>query len=256
LSMVTALNEQGDQALRPRRQVLKRITEFDDFGSCYPDNQLKAKGAVATLAQLINKKDSFTRMDQAREAEERKTREAARLQAAEVAAKREALDNVKSDLFALFSEKDPHRRGKALEGVLNRLFAEDGIKIKEAFVVVDENGAGIIEQIDGAVEIDGTVYLVEMKWWKERLSRQEVGVHLASVFTRGSVGGILISNSGFHPSAVADCTAALSQKTVVLVELEEIVMALNQSVPIRELLRSKIQAAQLLKQPLTRPLQS
>src|SRR5579872_846416 len=86
--IVTTLNEQGDQGLGPRRQVLKRITEFDDFGSCYPDNQLKAKGAVATLAQLINKKDSFTRMDQAREAEERKTREAARIQAEEVAAKR------------------------------------------------------------------------------------------------------------------------------------------------------------------------
>jgi hypothetical protein len=58
--------------------VLKRVSEFDDFSSCYPDNQMKARGAVATVAQLVNKKDSFTRMRDERERELQRHRDAHR----------------------------------------------------------------------------------------------------------------------------------------------------------------------------------
>jgi restriction system protein len=37
------VNELGDRGLGPRRQVLKRVSEFDDVSSCYPDNQMKAR---------------------------------------------------------------------------------------------------------------------------------------------------------------------------------------------------------------------
>ena len=67
------LNERGDPGLGPRREVLKRVSEFDDFSSCYPDNQMKARGAVATVAQLVNKKDSFTRIRDERERELHRT---------------------------------------------------------------------------------------------------------------------------------------------------------------------------------------
>jgi hypothetical protein len=39
------------------------------FSSCYQDNQLKARGAVASVGQLINKKDTCTRLQQERERE-------------------------------------------------------------------------------------------------------------------------------------------------------------------------------------------
>ncbi len=54
--ILTHVNEMGGSGLGQRRQVLKRVSQFDDFSSCYPDNQLKARGAVATVSQLINKK--------------------------------------------------------------------------------------------------------------------------------------------------------------------------------------------------------
>jgi restriction system protein len=252
--VLTFLNEQGDAGLGARRQVLRRVSEFDDFGSCYPDNQLKAKGAVATVAELINKKDSFTRLQQTHDAEQKRQQEVSQRQAEEGAARREAIGHVRTDLFALFSESSPQRRGKALEDVLNRLFKSHGILVREAFVVVDSGGAGVIEQIDGAVEIDSRLYLVEMKWWSEPLGRHEVASHLVSVYGRGDAGGILISKSGYHPSAIADCTTALAQRTVVLVELEEIVKALDRGVPLLDLLRPKIREATLSKRPLTRPL--
>ena len=215
---------------------------------------MKARGAVATVAQLINKKDSFTRLQQEREQELKRHRDAKRAEIAEMEAKRARRERVKADLFALFGERDPRRRGKALEGVLNRLFEAEAILIREAFEVRDEQTGRAIEQIDGAIELDGRVYLVEMKWWSEPLGRDEVSSHLVRVFTRGDVGGILISNSPYQPSAIVDCKAALTTRTVVLVELREIVDVFNSDYrSVRDLLTAKIRAAALFKDPLVYP---
>lgn len=249
------VNELGDPGLGQRRQILKRVSEFDEFSSCYPDNQMKARGAVATVAQLVNKKDSFTRLQDEREQDLKRHRDAQRAEAARKEAELKHREEVKADLFALFGEQDPHRRGKALEGVLNRLFETEHILVREAFEVRDDQTGGTIEQIDGAIEVDGQIYLVEMKWWSQPLGRGDVASHLVRVYSRGQVGGILISNSPYHPSAVADCRDALKTKTVVLVELREIIQALTLDRPVRELLVAKIRAAALLKDPLVFPLE-
>ena len=128
--VLTDLNAWGDAGLAARRQVIKRVSEYDDFSSCYPDNQLKAQGAVAVVAQLVNKKDSFTRLQLIQDEEQRKHRDAMDAELRAKKARREALDQVRTNLFALFAEKDPHRRGKALEGVLNRLFETSDILVR------------------------------------------------------------------------------------------------------------------------------
>jgi hypothetical protein len=56
--LLTELNAKGEAGLSARRQVIRRIAEFDDYASCYPDNQLKAQGAVARVRELVNKKDA------------------------------------------------------------------------------------------------------------------------------------------------------------------------------------------------------
>jgi restriction system protein len=252
--VLTYVNDLGDPGLGQRRQILKRVSEFDEFSSCYPDNQMKARGAVATVAQLVNRKDSFTRLQDEREQELKRHRDAQRAEAARKEAERKLREQVKSDLFALFGDQDPHQRGKALEGVLNRLFETEHILVREAFEVRDDETGGTIEQVDGAIEIDGQVYLVEMKWWSQPLGRGDVASHLVRVYGRGQVGGILISNSPYHPSAVADCKDALKTKTVVLVELREIIRALTLDHPVRDLFTAKIRAAALLKNPLVYPL--
>ena|ERR1019366_2844005 len=67
------LNARGEAMLRCRRDVLRRVVEFTNFDACWPDDQLKAKGLVAGIRDIVNQKDSFTRMNQARE-EERQAR--------------------------------------------------------------------------------------------------------------------------------------------------------------------------------------
>jgi hypothetical protein len=106
-------------------------------------------------------------------------------------------------LFALFAMTDAQKRGKALESILNRLFANYGIAVREAFTVAGPDGEGVVEQIDGAVELDGHLYLVEMKWWDKPLGRAEVSPHLVRVFSRAAAGGdhrigVRLHRTGHH----------------------------------------------------------
>jgi restriction system protein len=190
-SILCRLNDAGEAALANRREVIKRISEFDDFSSCWDGDRLKAQGLVSQIQKLVNIKASFTRIN-LEKAEERTT--------------------IKDALYKLFGETDPSKRGERLEGALNSLFSFAGVLVREAFVLKGQPGQGIIEQIDGAVEIDGVLYLVEMKWWDKPIGRQEIAPHLVSVYGRGDVGGIFISYSGFSPAAIEDAKTGLAQK--------------------------------------------
>lgn len=68
-TVLTRLNERGEPSLRERREVLKRVVEFEDFSTCWPEDQLKAKGLVAEIRRVIGVKDSFTRIRQERDKE-------------------------------------------------------------------------------------------------------------------------------------------------------------------------------------------
>ena len=165
-TILSRLNERGEATLRERREVLKRIIEFEDFSTCWPNDQLKAKGLVSEIRRVVNVKDSFTRMEQERIKEKRKQQEEYQDKIKANMSKRNELESIKFDLFSLFSmpNNESKKRGKLLEGVLNRLFKAYGILISDSFEVVGNEGEGIIEQIDGVIEIDGYLYLVEMKW--------------------------------------------------------------------------------------------
>lgn len=63
------LNEGHDGTLAQRREVIRRVVEFEDFTACWDDQRLKAQGLVSQVRSLVNVKDSFTRMNQERERE-------------------------------------------------------------------------------------------------------------------------------------------------------------------------------------------
>jgi restriction system protein len=251
-TVVERLNASGEPALRERREVLRRVTEFEDFSTCWPDDQLKAKGLVGEISRVIGVKDSFTRMKQAQE-EERKQRLAERQAKAQSAAdQKKKLESIRVELGRLFAEADPHKRGKALEGVLNELFAAHGILVREAFVL-RVNGQGIVEQIDGVIELDGELYLVEIKWWDDPLGPGEVSQHLVRVFNRGHARGIFVSASGYTQAGILTCKESLARAVFVLCALDEFVFLLEQDGDLRDLLKRKIAAAIVDKNPYYRP---
>ena len=248
-SVLCRLNDAGEPALAHRREVLKRISEFDDFSSCWDNDRYKAQGLVAQIQKLVNVKDSFTRINLEREGE-RKQRQAiytASLQAKQKEA--EERTAIRDSLYKLFGETDPYNRGKRLEGILNRLFSFAGFLIREAFTLKGDEGQGIIEQIDGAVEIDGGLYLVEMKWWDKPIGRQEIAPHFVSVYGRGNVGGIFISYSGFSPAAIEDAKTGLAQKVFVLTELQEIIQVIEREVDLKAFFKEKINRAKSDRNP-------
>ena len=253
-TVLTRLNTKGDGALRERREVLRRITQWEDYSTCWGSDRLGAIGLVEQIRQGVNVRDSFTRMSQEREAERHARLAEQRAKQAELEHRRAQLEGVRRDLFALFSEADAQKRGKALEGVLNRLFQISGILVREAFTLRGWNNEGIIEQIDGVVEIDGEVYLVEMKWLKEPAGPGDVSQQLVRVFSRSEARGIIISASGFTEPAVTTCRDALAHRVVTMCELQEFVRMLEQERDLSEVLKAKVTAALVDKTPLYRPL--
>lgn len=138
--------------------------------------------------------------------------------------------------------------------MLNRLFSSYEILVREAFSIKGACGEGVIEQIDGIVEIDGYLYLVEMKWWNSPIGAGEVSPHLVRVFSRGGqVRGLFISYTDFTEAAIAQCRDAIVQgRVVILSTLEEIVSLLNQEGDMKAWLKAKLEAAIVDKQPFVR----
>lgn len=248
-SILCRLNDLGERALAQRREVLKRISEFDDFSSCWESDRYKAQGLVAQIQKLVNVKDSFTRINLERESE-RKQRQAVYVASLE-SKQKEAQERaaIKSSIYKLFGEMDRHKRGKQLEAILNRLFLFGGFLVREAFTLRGQEGEGIIEQIDGVVEIDGVLYLVEMKWWDKAIGRQEIAPHFVSVYGRGDVGGIFISYSGFSTAAIEDARTGLAQKVFVLCELQEIVQVFDREGDLRAFFKETINQAKSHRNP-------
>lgn len=251
--VITRLNDAGDGMIGPRREILNRIVRTESFEQCWPDDRLPAKGVVAEIRDVVNKRDSFTRMKQERDRERdervRASREAVKRRDRERAAR----GQVKRDLFVLFGEQNPYARAKRLESVLNRFFALDGLNIREAFHLVGDEAEGIVEQIDGAIELDGEIYLVEMKWFEQPVGTAEISPHLVRLFSRSEARGIFISQSRFTDPAIAQSKQALAQKVSVLCELEEIVHLLEHEADIAGYFREKVRAAITERRPLHRP---
>lgn len=248
--VIQRINEKGDSELRTRREVVKRVVEFENYSTCWPNDQLKAKGLVAELRRVVNVKDSFTRMAQEREREKQERIGLKKKELAEKQKKYEEIEKVKSDFYALFGlENEPHKRGKHLEKVLNALFSSYGILVKEDFKRVDPHGAGIIEQIDGVVELSGHIYLVEMKWVKDPIGVDKLSQHLVRVYGRPDARGLFIASDGYADTAINQCRDALSQKTIVLITLHEIVRLLERQDDLIQFLNKKIQAATVDKNP-------
>ncbi len=71
-------------------------------------------------------------------------------------------------------------------------------------------------------------------------------------YSRGDVRGLFISVSGFTESAISECKLALSQKTIVPSDISEVVRLLELEADLATLLKSKIHAALLERNPFLR----
>jgi hypothetical protein len=213
---------------------------------------MKAKGLVAEIQRTVNVKDSFTRMNQARnqEAEAAKDARERERQAglATIKVRRERITDAKVKFFALFGETDAQKRGKALESALSNVFAAYGIPVEENFRRFSDEGAAL-EQIDGVIEVDDETFLVEMKWWSTNMGPPEVSQHIGRILLRPGVAGLFISNTGYTPAALEMCRDFLQHRLLILCTLQEIVSLLEREGDLAAFIKAKVRAAKLHKKP-------
>lgn len=249
-NVLTKVNSRGDSRLSARREIIKRVIEFENFETCWPADQLKVKGLVASIREAVNKKDSFTRMKLERNAEREERQSIRQAEYLAIAKQREDIDAISQRLAALFLMDDkPQERGKLLEGVLNDLFRIYGILVHEDFRRRDPDTSVVVEQIDGVIELNGKIYLVEMKWLNTPVGIGEFAPHLVRLFSRADAQGIFIATNGYTSSVVSESRNALNQKTLFLCSLREFVMLLQRQDDLVELFRKKLQAAIVDKNP-------
>lgn len=244
------LNVAGDALLGPRREVIKRVVEFDHFETLWPNDQTKAKAQVAEIQKLVGVKDTWTRIRQQQADSERQRAEARRVHTDAIAQRQRELSSIHRDLCTLFDDRNAQHRGRALESVLNRLFAAYGLLVRDAFTVKSTTTRGIIEQIDGAIELDHHLYLVEMKWWKTPLGMEELAPHLMRLTAHAETRGIFIAYPSYTAAAIQAAEDMLVRGAVVaLTDLNEFVRILETGADLVAFLRAKVRAAQLERRP-------
>ncbi len=112
-TVLERINEKEDSTLRERREIIKRVAEFENFSSCWSEDQLKAKGLVSEVQRVVNVKDSFTRINQEREKERQERAENSRKEIAATQERRKRIDDLKQRLYILFPmDNEPQKRGK------------------------------------------------------------------------------------------------------------------------------------------------
>ena len=250
---LTRINDGGDQLLRPRREIIRQVTEFEDFGQCWPNDQLQAKGLVSDVRRYVNVRDSFTRMQQAEESNRLEEVRQRRQKAEAKQRRRDDILALRTRLAGLASMPNAQGRGLALESVLNDLFKIDGLSVREAFTIRGEDGC-VQEQIDGLIVLDRRPILVEAKWLSTPIGQGQIARHLVRVYGRAEVMGLFVSSSPYTDAAIAECKTMLSQRVIVLAEVNEIVLLLEDpDANLAEWLRAKIMAASVERKPLSYP---
>jgi hypothetical protein len=230
--------------------VLKRVVETEDFSTCWPKDRLEAQGLVAQIRSRVEKSDAFTRIsiERDREAAEVRRRREEELRLA--ADRSRELARLRDALAALFKEENPHRRGRAVESLMNRYFKLERVLVREAFTFREAEEGGPLEQVDGVIDLEGHLYLVEVKWWNHRLGPGDVAHHMVKVGHRGDVRGLVISASGFTESAITLCRDELVRGVFVLAELRELVLWMEREHQLGAALKEKINRALIDKNPL------
>ena len=162
----------------------------------------------------------------------------------------EERSQVKKEFYAVYGIKDDARgKGLAFERVLNKIFALDGLLVRDAFTLRGNKGEGVVEQIDGVIELDHHLYLVEAKWQSNNLGPGDVAQHMMRVAHRGEVRGLYIVEPGFTHAAIALARDELQRKVIVLGLIRELYELFETGGSISNWLREKVRRAQLDREP-------
>lgn len=156
------------------------------------------------------------------------------------------LSALEAEFLALDAMDDrPQERGYGFERFLKRWFDTWGLDARAAFRTIGE-------QIDGSFQHDGTTYLVEAKWHRAQtdaamLHSFQGKIEERPIWTRG----LHVSHAGYsNPSS-----AAFTSRRIILMDGQDIYIALNRRVDPGLVVREKARAASERKNPFAKVLE-
>ncbi|MEU3375479.1 restriction endonuclease [Streptomyces sp. NPDC006660] len=142
----------------------------------------------------------------------------------------EAHEDLKQRFLVMHAAADKHQRGRDFEGFINALFALYDLEPRAAYILEHE-------QIDGAFSFDTDHYVLEAKWWAERIGRRELDVFKTNIERKGkNTLGLYVSMSGFTSDALA--VYSLSTPFITM-DGGDFMAVLDQRIRLEELLAAK-----------------
>lgn len=169
--------------------AMDRFPDFDRLGNeDRIERQRTAEQAVTDLKSALEKESSAKAGAEAARQEIKKYREDSRRAASFNA----ELDRLKESYLLLTQQQDhPQERGLALEKLLNALFALFDLEPRLAY-------SSDVDQVDDSFRLDTDDYLIEAKWTKSPLGRDQADIFTQKIARRGKLAvGLLVSINGF-----------------------------------------------------------
>jgi Restriction endonuclease len=130
------------------------------------------------------------------------------------------------------------RAGYAFEQLLHDLFRGGGLEVRPP-------GARDIDQVDGAVRLDGTWCLIEAKWRVGRSDVQSLDhFHQSVMRSFKTTRGFFFAYAGFTSNAIA-AAGQFSPRSIILADGEDVRAAVEERIAPDQLLRKKVEAAEV-----------
>lgn len=243
-TILQRMNDAGDapNAIRMRRELVRRVVEWKDYTTCPPNCDAIARGAVAAVQEVVGKYDFLTEIRQDRDRRVSEHMHKVEVEREAHARRVTEWQSIKTDFAKCFGCADPHERGRAFEKVMNRLFLHANLSARPPFTLRGESGKPL-EQIDGSIELEHFIYVIEIKWWAQPVEQKEMGAFGMKVFLRDGtqVRGLFISASNYTEGAVQTATEAFAKgRPIILMTLKEFFDVLQADGEVRQLLLDRV----------------
>jgi len=135
--------------------------------------------------------------------------------------------------FMKISQLSPQDRGYAFESFLHDLFEVYNFSPKPAFRIKGE-------QIDGSIELDHEIYLLEAKWQSEAIIQADILVLDGRVQGHSTIGrGIFVTAGCFSKNAITAYQRS-RPSSIFGIDGQDLYFVLENNLPLGEVLRFKI----------------
>jgi hypothetical protein len=137
------------------------------------------------------------------------------------------------DCFLQISSLPPHERGYALEKFLHNLFDAYRFNPRPSFRILGE-------QIDGSIEFEHEIYLIEAKWQSEPITQADLAVLDSRVSGHSQIGrGIFITAGCFSPDGIT-AHERLRPSAMIGIDGQDLFYLLERALLLAEILRRKL----------------